>query len=159
MNPMSLLTTYQRSGKVMLLNLEGLTHAQSLWSPAANVNCINWLAGHLISARTNITLAVGGTPVWDDATRARYKGGSAAITADGEGVLSIERLIADFKESQARVEAGLGAISAETLDAPSKFTQFASLGDQLIYMNVHEIHHIGQIMILRDLLGLTSHWA
>lgn len=159
MNPSSLLTAYQRSGKVLLLNLDGLTHAQSLWSPAPNVNCINWLAGHLISSRTNITLGVGQVPVWDDSLRARYKGGSAAITVDEPGVLPIERLIADIKESQARIEAGFGEISAETLDAPSKFPQFASLGDQLIYMNSHEIHHIGQIMILRELLGLTSHWA
>ncbi|MBK8137464.1 MAG: DinB family protein [Chloroflexi bacterium] len=159
MNPSSLLTTYQRSGKVMLLNLEGVSHQQSLWSPAANVNCVNWLAGHLISARTNITLAVGGTPVWDDATRARYKGGSPAITADGEGVLSIERLIADFTESQQRIEAGLNDVTSDTLDSPSKFPQFASVADQLIYLHVHEMHHIGQIMILRELLGLTSHWA
>jgi hypothetical protein len=159
MNPKSILTTFQRSANVLMMNLDGITHAQSLWTPAPNVNSINWLVGHLVSSRTTGLKALGQTPVWDDAIRARYRAGSTPINADGEGVLDLSRLLADFAEAQRRMEAGLEAISAEALDAPSAFEQFASIGDQLLYLQNHEINHVGNIMTMRELLGLPSHWA
>lgn len=159
MNPRSILTTFQRSANVLMLNLDSITHAQSLWTPAPNVNSINWLVGHLVSARTSGLKALGQNPVWDDSIRARYRAGSAPIAADGEGVLDLSRLLSDFAESQRRIETGLGIISAEALDAPSAFEQFASIGDQLLYLQNHEINHVGNIMTMRELLGLPSHWA
>lgn len=159
MNPQSILNTFQRSANVLMLNLEGITHAQSLWIPAPTTNSINWLTGHLISARTSGLNALGQPPVWGDSIRARYRGGSAPITSDGEGVLDLSRLLSDFAEAQRRMEAGLTAISPEALDAPSIFEQFASVGDQLLYLQGHEMSHVGQIMTMRELLGLTSHWA
>jgi hypothetical protein len=158
-NPQSILTTFQRSANVLKLNLDGITHAQSLWTPAPNVNSINWLVGHIISARTTGLKAMGQAPVWDDAIRARYRAGSAPINADGEGVLDLSCLLSDFAEAQRRMEAGLAAISAEALDAPSAFEQFASVGDQLLYLQNHEINHVGNIMTMRELLDLPSHWA
>lgn len=159
MNPHSILTTFQRSTNVLKMNLDGITHEQSLWSPAPNVNSINWLVGHIVSARTTGLKALGQDPVWNDAIRARYRAGSAPIHADGDGVLDLSRLLADFTEAQRRMEAGLAAISAEALDAPSAFEQFASVGDQLLYLQNHEINHIGNIMTMRELLGQPSHWA
>lgn len=110
MNPHSILITFQRSANVLKMNLDGITHAQSLWTPAPNVNSINWLVGHLVSARTTGLQALGQRPVWDDAIRARYRAGSAPINADGEGVLDLSRLLSDFAEAQRRMEAGLATI-------------------------------------------------
>lgn len=159
MNPESLLRTYQRSANVLLLNLDGLTSADALWTPAPNVNSINWLLGHIISARTNVLRAVGQEPVWDDETRARYKGGSEPITGEGEGVLDLPRLMTDFTESQRRLEAGLATVTSDTLTGAAMFPQFATLTDQLLYMHAHEINHVGHVMVVRELLGKASHWA
>ncbi len=159
MNPQSVLTMFQRSGRVMLMNLDGLTPANAFWTPAPNVNSINWLLGHCISARTSGTRILGQSPVWEDAIRARYRGGSEPITGDGDGVLDLMRLLFDFAESQRRLEAGLTTATSEDLAAPSEFEQFGSVGDYLLYVQTHEMNHAGHIMVVRELLGLPSHWA
>ena len=159
MNPQSVLTMFQRSSNVLLLNLDGMTPVQCFWTPAPHINSINWLVGHIISARTTGLKAIGQAPVWDDATRARYRAGSAPVSGEGEGVLDLMRLLFDFAESQRRLEIGLASMTAGQLDEPSTFEQFASVGDQLLYLQTHEINHVGHVMILRELLGMPSHWA
>ena len=157
-DPELLAIQYGRSAKLLLANLEGLTHQQSLWQPAPGVNTINWLTGHLISSRCNITLVMGLTPVWDDSIRAHYRNGSAPITEDREGVLPLERLIADFTAAQNVADAALRVQTLETLSGPSANERFATRAEHLLYMQMHEAHHAGQVMTLREQLGVPSIW-
>lgn len=157
-DPELLAIHYARSAKLVLVNLEGLTHEQSLWSPSPQVNCINWLAGHLISSRCRVTTILGLTPAWDDDTRARYQLGSAPITGDGEGVLRLDRLITDFAAASNTVDGGLRTQTDETLSGSSANPRFTTRAEHLLYMHLHEAHHAGQIMTLREQLGLPGIW-
>lgn len=158
MNPLSILTMYRRSSRVLLLNLDGLTPQQAFWTPAPNINCINWVLGHIVSSRTTGLSAVGKMPVWDDHTRARYRAGSAPITGEGDGVLDLMRLLFDFAESQRRMESGFESMTADALEAASPFEQFSTVADHLLYLQTHEMSHVGQVIILRELQGFESYW-
>lgn len=148
---------FGRSAKLLLTNLDGLTHTQSLWRPE-NANSINWLTGHIIAARSGFTHAIGGVPVWGEALRARYGFGSAPIDRDGEGVLPLDRLIADFITAQNRLDSTLQAETFETLSGASPSPRFKTRAEYLLYKQFHETHHIGQVLSLREQLGLPSSW-
>lgn len=159
MNPQVLLALFKRNGEMVRRNVAELTHENSLWTPAANVNSLNWLLGHLVAARTSLLMTVGQTPVWDETVRARYSNGSEPINGDGDGVRTLETLLADFEESQRRLEAGLAAAAPELLDGPAIQSRFPNALDHFLYLYGHEIQHIGHIMTLRELLGLPTYWA
>jgi uncharacterized damage-inducible protein DinB len=156
-NPELLAIHFGRSAKLLLTNLEGVTHEQSLWRPT-NANSINWLVGHIVASRSGFTHAIGYTPVWDEATRQRYGFGSAPIDREGDGVLPLERLIADFTNAQDILDAGLRAQTFETLSGPSPSPRFQTRAEYLLYKQFHETHHIGQVLALREQLGLPSSW-
>lgn len=148
---------FGRSAKLLLTNLEGITHEQSLWRPS-NANSINWLTGHIVASRSGFTHAIGFTPVWDEETRRRYGFGSAPIENDGEGVLPLERLIEDFAAAQNILNAAVSAQTFETLSMPSPSPRFQTRAEYLLYKQFHETHHIGQVLALREQLGLPSSW-
>ena len=156
-DPELLAIHFGRSAKLLLTNLQGITHQQSLWRPS-NANSINWLTGHIVASRSGFTHAIGFTPVWDDATRVRYGFGSAPIDQDGEGVFPLERLIADFKNAQDNLDAALRVQTFETLSSPSPSPRFQTRAEYLLYKQFHETHHIGQVLALREQLGLPSSW-
>src|SRR5690606_27352538 len=157
-DPELLAIHFGRSAKLLLTNLEGITHQQSLWTPSPHVNSINWLVGHIVASRSGFTHAIGFTAVWDESTRSRYGFGSAPITEDHEGVLPLERLIADFTAAQNIADAGLRVQNAETLSGSSPSPRFQTRSEYLLYKQFHETHHIGQVLALREQLGLSSSW-
>jgi uncharacterized damage-inducible protein DinB len=156
-DPQLLAIHFGRSAKLLLTNLEGISHEQSLWRPS-NANSINWLVGHIVASRSGFTHAVGFTPVWDEASRGRYAFGSAPIDRDGEGVFPLERLIADFQRAHEHLMAALREQTFETLSGPSPSPRFQTRAEYLLYKQFHETHHIGQILALREQLGLPSSW-
>lgn len=156
--PVSLANHFERSARLLLANLDGLTHQQSLWMPVPDINCINWLAGHLISTRCGIAMRLNLTPVWDDATRTVYKFGSGRLTGEGSGVLPLERLIADFTKAHSDIDVALRALSPDDLALAPPDGRFTSRAEHLLYLQFHEAHHAGQVMTLREQLGLASIW-
>jgi uncharacterized damage-inducible protein DinB len=156
-DPQLLAIHFGRGAKLLLTNLEGITHEQSLWRPS-NANSINWLVGHIVASRSGFTHAIGFTPVWDEAARVRYGFGSAPIDRDGEGVFQLERLIADFNCAHDHLMAALREQTFETLSGPSPSLRFQTRAEYLLYKQFHETHHIGQILALREQLGLPSSW-
>lgn len=156
-DPELLAIHFGRSAKLLLTNLEGVTHEQSLWRPT-NANSINWLAGHIVASRSGFTHAIGFTAVWDETTRRRYGFGSAPIDYDGEGVLPLERLITDFNSAQDNLITALREQTFETLSGPSPSPRFQTRAEYLLYKQFHETHHIGQILSLREQIGLPSSW-
>ena len=157
-DPQLLALHFGRSAKLLLTNLEGITHRHSLWMPSPQANSINWLLGHIVASRSGFTQAIGFTPVWDEASRGRYGFGSEPIDRDGEGVFSLERLIADFNCAHDHLMVALRDQTFETLSGPSPSPRFQTRAEYLLYKQFHETHHIGQILALREQLGLPSSW-
>jgi hypothetical protein len=82
-----LATLYQFSYMAINRNLTDLTHQDSLHIPEPSGNCIDWVLGHIISARGMMLLLTGGgAPVLSEAEAAVFARGSAALVAGDQGV-------------------------------------------------------------------------
>ena len=153
-----LASMYEFSYLAINRNLKELTHEDSVLVPEPSGNCINWVLGHIISARgMMLLLTVGGTPLFSPEDAAAFQRGSETMKAGDQG-MDLERLRAAFEESQKRLIPALQLLSDEALaaDIPEKFKRpplMGSVGDALTRLCYHEGYHNGQIGILRRLAG------
>jgi uncharacterized damage-inducible protein DinB len=131
------------------VNVEGVTHEESLLQPGGGANCLNWVAGHVVANRNHILELLGEEPIWDQPAYEEYKRGSKPIASTAKA-RPFESILADFGRSQERIRAGLARLKDEDLAAPrGKET----LGGSLHFLHFHESYHIGQTALLRRLAG------
>jgi hypothetical protein len=145
----SLAALYGLDHQVLKLNLDGITHADSLVQPRPFGNCINWIMGHLVVQRSTILTMVGEKPIWGDAEIALYKRGTPPIT-DGAKALPFDRIMADLDRSQEILIPALARMTPEQL---AHGDANGTLGDKLGFLQFHEAYHAGQIGLLRRLVG------
>ena len=154
MNSQSLIRSYSYTASVIHNQLGDVTHTESLMQPVAGGHSINWLLGHIVSARSFPLWHVGAAPVWSDAARARYRNGSQPIGADEPGVLKLDALIDLFDETQSRLTAGLQEMTAEQLSIRNESGYAGgNVCDSLLYFHFHESYHVGQMTMIAELLG------
>lgn len=151
----SLIKSYAFSADVILAQVGEISHEESLKQPFSGGHSINWLLGHILSARSFPLKFVGAEAVWTEEERARYRHGSLPIRADGPGVQALETLIERFALSQQRLVAGLAKMSATNLNAASGFKS-NTIFDSLLYFHFHETYHTGQMTIIAELLGKSA---
>lgn len=156
--PQALIKMFTLNHTLLTRQISTITHTESLIQPENLPNSINWLLGHLVSARTVALQRVNQEPVWSDEVRARYRNGSLPITAEGEGVMHFETILAAYEESQNRLIHGLESMTLEDLSQYSGFGE-NSIGDSIAYFHFHEAYHIGQIADVATALGKESAWV
>jgi uncharacterized damage-inducible protein DinB len=156
-HPQALMKLYGYNVTLINKQTADLSHEESLLQLPFDGNSLNWILGHLVSSRTLPLRLVGQAGVWTEAQRARYRHGSANVTADGEGILRLETLLADLNQSQERLVAGLAGMSYEEMCRPSGY-QDNTVGDSLAYFQFHEAHHVGQLMYLAQFAGKPGVW-
>lgn len=164
-----LVTMYEFSYGAINRNLDGVTHEESLFIPQPAGNCINWVLGHIVTARGAVlTLAgsatirfgdgaIGGTPSEGEDVMARYRRGSGPIH-DGDTVLDLGTLRGFLADSQQQLIPALAVISEEALALPVPEAMrrpplTGSVGEALARLVFHEGYHNGQIGLLRRLAG------
>lgn len=148
----ALIYAFEYDAQVIHNQLQDVSHAESLLQPIADSHSINWLLGHIVSARSLPLKHVGSEPVWSDEQRARYRDGSAPIGAEGPGVLPLATLLEAFDESHERLIRGLQAISSEVLTTPVEY-RGRTVFNNLFYYHFHETYHIGQMTMIGEALG------
>jgi hypothetical protein len=134
-----------------------LTQEESLFQPATGGNCLNWIAGHVVRTRNEILAMVGQPAVWSAGEGDRYARGAAPITGPGEGVLEVSRILAAYDAAQGPILAGIEAISDQELAV--KVPWFGNEIDKagaLAGLLFHETYHVGQMGLIRRLLGKDS---
>ena len=152
-----LVKLYQFNAELIEKHTAGVSHSDSLKPLATDGNSVNWLLGHIISARTSIFEYVSGGAVWSEDQRVRYRHGSTNVTQNGPGVMRLETLITDFNESQRRLEAGLVELPVDRLGQATGYGEW-TLGGRLVYLQFHETHHVGQLMSAAQALGCNGDW-
>ncbi|MDY7040410.1 MAG: DinB family protein [Chloroflexota bacterium] len=145
----SLAQSFDLTFRLIRMQTEGLTHADSLLQLPFRGNCLNWVLGHILVGRNTALQLLGQKLIWRAAEVSRYESGSEPITGD-EHVLPLERLLQDLERSQERIEAGLSNLSEEDL---ATSVDGRSLGEHLAGLHWHETYHTGQLEILRQLAG------
>jgi uncharacterized damage-inducible protein DinB len=131
------------------VNVKGLSHEDSMVQPPAGGNCLNWVAAHIVASRGAILDLLGEAQVWDTDRNDRFKRGSRPVQ-DTKDSLPFDSIVADFRRSQERIQAGLARLSdKELLEKRGDDT----LADKLHFLQFHEAYHIGQAGLLRRMAG------
>jgi hypothetical protein len=130
------------------VNVKGLSHEDSMVQPPAGGNCLNWVAA-IVASRGAILDLLGEAQVWDTDRNDRFKRGSRPVQ-DTKDSLPFDSIVADFRRSQERIQAGLARLSdKELLEKRGDDT----LADKLHFLQFHEAYHIGQAGLLRRMAG------
>ena len=135
--------------RALHLNLDGLTHEDSLLQPPSG-NCINWLLGHILRHRNLMLEALDAPRVWSEEAQKRYDRGSDPIRGEESGVVRLEVLREELDRSADHLRAALAEIGEEALQAPRGTSTVAQW---LLFLALHEAYHVGQIGLMRRLAG------
>jgi uncharacterized damage-inducible protein DinB len=139
--------------RVLHMQIEGLSHEDSLLQPPFRANNLNWVLGHIIVSRSRALALLGAEPVWSKEESAAYAQESEPITA--EEACPLDKLVADLDTAQERLAEALALATPEDLDH-KKEGQERSLGERLSFIYWHEAYHAGQTELLRQLTGVDD---
>jgi hypothetical protein len=128
--------------KIILMNIDGFTHEESMVFPNGEANCMNWVLGHLIYIRNAFLNVLGEESVWDSEKFSCYNRGEIPLNRKDEFV-NFEELKKYLKQTQDKLESKLNSL--ESID-PKIIPDTAGLC-------LHEIYHGGQFGYLRRILG------
>jgi hypothetical protein len=158
MDRRSLIDSYTLAHKILMMNLAGIDEATALARPASGGNCVNWLAGHVVSVRDSLLRLLGEEPFLTDEERELYKRGAAGIEPGGPHT-ELKRLKEGLMTTYKQIVAALMAMPeekfAEELDA-SMFpgpVSYPTVGTMVGIIALHDGYHCGQIGLSRRING------
>jgi uncharacterized damage-inducible protein DinB len=151
-NLVQLVQVYERSYRVILMQTEGLSQADSVKQLPFRGNCMNWVLGHIAVHRDKVLGLLGEKPILQPGVRDLYDRGSNPIQ-EGDPALTLEELLAALEKSQVQLMAALQAASPADLEvAMGEGSQQTKL-ERIQFLQWHETYHLGQLEILRQLSG------
>ena len=133
------------------MQIEGLTHADSMKQLPFPANCMNWNIGHIMVYQEEYLGAIDGKSSADANEFAIYGAGSEPLK-DSEKAIPLDTLIERLDTSAARLKTAFLSLPAEKLNEPHQSHAGNSLDDYLLfYVVFHEAYHLGLLEILREL--------
>jgi uncharacterized damage-inducible protein DinB len=139
-------------------NLSGVTHEESLKAPSGGGNCMNWIAGHILSSRDIVLKQLGSEPVLPENDSIPYQRGAGGLKPEHRCVI-LERLQEGLKKSSEILLEKLNGLSDDDLSQaldPSAFpmpVEKPTKGLLLTLFLFHESYHAGQLGVCRRVLG------
>ncbi len=147
---------YTFAHNVFKQNVAGFEADDSLRTPEPGGNNLNWIGGHVVSARISALRLLGVEPMWSDEEMARYARGSDPVLTPEEA-MPWDRILRDLDRTQELLLSRLETVTPETLAAalPADANPFQldSVGEMLFTFTFHEAYHVGQLGLLRRVLG------
>jgi uncharacterized damage-inducible protein DinB len=128
--------------KALSLNIENITHQESMMFPEAGGNCMNWMLGHILDYRNRMLAILNQEPIWNKETISCYKRGTNTAV-EKDNFLQWQQLLNYISHTQILI---LKTLKEEEINEPDKIKSFAQL-------LAHESYHTGQIGLLRRVLG------
>ena len=92
-DPDVLIRGFERNTWIIRAQVDGLSHEDTLIQTPYNVNCLNWVVGHIVDSRGRLLRDLGAEPAIPLERTARYRRESEPVLGDGPGVIRIEELI------------------------------------------------------------------
>lgn len=143
--------------RLIHMQTDGLSHTDSLIQTPYNINCLNWVLGHIAVNRDNVLLLIGGEPVLSDTAYHRYESGTEPIKENVEGVLYLEQLLELLDEGQARISDAAGKLSAADLEKEIQIGDAKMpVINRLFGFYFHDTYHTGQTELLRQVAGMND---
>ncbi len=149
---------FRRNQRVIHAQAEDVDHAASLSQTPYDVNCFNWVVGHIVSSRSDMLEVLDADRITTKDDLVRYLRESEPIEEDGPGVVPFEELLALLDSTEEALEAALAAADPEFLaaDTPVAGGRTASRGAQIMFGYFHDTYHTGQTDLLRQMSGKSD---
>lgn len=142
--------------QIFQVNTDGVTHEESLQQPTESGNCLNWIAGHLVTAYNSVLPSLGEDLVWDEGRTQTYERGSDPLTAAASAV-GFADIVEAFGTAHDRVIRGIGSLAPDRWSEPAPYSPGnnpdETLGTLLHLIAFHQAYHVGQLGLGRRLLG------
>lgn len=131
-------------------NLEGITHDDSVVMPEPGGNPINWVVGHVVATRSRMFLMLKLEVIWNNEATMLYSG------LDGTGwspaaAMDLKEIESDLARSQSVLMSALDEMTGRDLNRRSEDGR--TLAEILGFFHFHEAYHVGQVGVLRRVLG------
>ena len=147
-----ILHLFKMTNRVVEMQLDGITHEDSLLQLPFRGNCLNWVLGHIVVSRDGTLKRVGQEPIWTEEEGARYQYDSEPIvSADDPGIIHLDRILDALTVGLERLTDGFDELSDTQLLTPDENGR--TLADSLHFAGWHEGYHVGQTEYLRQLAG------
>jgi uncharacterized damage-inducible protein DinB len=148
---------YALNLRLIEMQTAGLSHADSLIQTPYNINCLNWVLGHIAVGRDSVLRLIGEETLLSEAEINRYKTESNPITEDGEHVFPLERLLEILAAGQLRINSGFSRLTEDELSGEVQVGERqVPLGVRLHGFYFHDTYHTGQIDLLRQIAGTND---
>lgn len=152
----SVVAQFGACAMVMAANTQDVSHEESLTQPGSAGNCMNWVLGHLTKTRTEILGLLERSSPYSPEQFARYGMGSDRLSESGEAI-PFDELLAAYNALQAPVVEGLQSATDDVLARPVPNSPTGNpeetVGSLMVLLAFHEAYHIGQLGLLRAMLG------
>lgn len=146
---------FNRNTRLVMMQCDGIDTAASLTQSDANINCLNWVVGHIVDSR-NTLLELLGSPPADQADLGAYERESEPITGPGPDVVEIETLLAMLDTTQERLATAISPMDADAWSAPLADNPERTLADNAFFWYFHDTYHVGQTELLRQVSGAND---
>ncbi|MDX1691362.1 MAG: DinB family protein [Acidimicrobiia bacterium] len=157
MDGATLARAFERNLRVVEMQTDGLTHEDSLTQHPYNVNCLNWVLGHVAQNRDVVLGVLGVDEVLSERRRDRYARESDPVTGDGPDVVRLDELLAVVQTQQRRLDESLAPLTPDELAAPHVWGDAEmSLLRRVHFHYFHETYHVGQTDLLRQMSGKSD---
>ena len=141
---------------VFPMNMAGISEEEARIRPEPGVNSINWMIGHMITIRQRYLAAFNKGPFLSDEGVEYYRRGSKPGESAANPPESLAALVDIFNRTHTEMLELIATFDEETLAKPAPFSPTRSpetVGSLVARMVVHEGYHVGQIGVVRRLLG------
>ncbi|MDX1377947.1 MAG: DinB family protein [Anaerolineales bacterium] len=131
--------------------VDGLTHEETLIQLPFEVNCLNWVLGHIVTNRSHALEVVSADHAWQEDVRRLYHTGTENITPEGESI-QVDVLLKHLDESVDLLKTALENAGDEYLS--ENFTNYRGEKTREAHLSGfhwHETYHIGQLEIFKAL--------
>lgn len=151
----SLAEIFRLNRRLILNCFDGVSEEQARLRVGGTTNSAQFLLAHLIDVRHFLLAALGG--------RAENPVAAALATAGGIDEVSELPPVAELLEAWSAIsdalEGALASTSGSALDAPAAQrypVEDATLLGEIAFLAQHESYHLGQIAMLRRVVGLPA---
>ncbi len=155
MEKKDLLEAFRLADISLRMNLDGITHKESMIEPKRGVNCLNWVVGHIIVSRDQILEELGAERIWSDAQSIVYSRGSKGFSAGN--ALDLGEIRDAQKVTLKRMFEAILNLSEEQLqgeyEEETKSGKRRTVAQWLAFHHFHQSYHVGQTGLLRRLIG------
>ena len=152
--PADLVKAFERNTRIIEMQAEGLSHEDSLIQTEYNINCLNWVVGHMVQYRDEMFGFLGHERLLSPEASDRYARESYPIIEDGPDVLKLDELIVLAQRSQERIPDVLGSMTTEQFaEERTSGERTVAVGSSIFFNYFHDTYHAGQTELLRQVAG------